>query len=81
MLEPKGEHDGQVLACGDPGSLVVFNGSTWHGHSANASTPERRSIQGAFIPRDGRSATDFAVCIGPEKLARLAPLARHVLAL
>lgn len=75
------EHEGEVLACGGAGSLLVFNGSTWHGHTANMSSGPRRSLQGAFIPRDGRAATDFASRIQPETHARLGPLARQVLAL
>jgi hypothetical protein len=75
------EHEGEVLACGAAGSLLVFNGSTWHGHTANTSSGPRRSLQGAFIPRDGRAATDFAARMQPETWARLGPLARQVLAL
>ena len=77
----RAEHAGQVLACGDAGSLLVFNGSVWHGHTANPSSGPRRSIQGAFIPRDGRAGTDFAANMRPETRARLGPLARQVLAL
>ena len=74
-------HAGQVLACGCAGSLLIFNGSAWHGHAANTSSGPRRSIQGAFIPRDGRAGTDFAAGMQPETRARLGPLARQVLAL
>jgi phytanoyl-CoA dioxygenase PhyH len=76
----RADHADQVLACGPAGSILVFNGSVWHGHTANASGP-RRSLQGAFIPRDGRAGTDFAARMQPQTHARLAPLARHVLAL
>jgi ectoine hydroxylase-related dioxygenase (phytanoyl-CoA dioxygenase family) len=79
MSDPLTGHE--VLACGSAGSLLVFNGSTWHGHSANTSSGPRRSIQGAFIPRDGRAGTDFAARMAPETRSRLTPLARHVLAL
>jgi ectoine hydroxylase-related dioxygenase (phytanoyl-CoA dioxygenase family) len=79
--DPLAEHEGEVLACGRAGSLLVFDGSTWHGHTANTSSGPRRSLQGAFIPRDGRAATDFAARMHPETRARLGPLARHVLAL
>jgi ectoine hydroxylase-related dioxygenase (phytanoyl-CoA dioxygenase family) len=81
MADPFAEYDGQVLACGPAGSLLVFNGSTWHGHTANTSSEPRRSIQGAFIPRNGRAATDFAARMSPDTRARLGPLARKVLAL
>jgi hypothetical protein len=75
------DHTAEVLACGAAGSLLVFNGSVWHGHSANRSSGPRRSLQGAFIPRDGRAGTDFAARMRPETHARLGPLARQVLAL
>lgn len=81
MADPQADHDRQVLACGAAGSLLIFNGSAWHGHTANSSSRPRRSLQGAFIPRDGRAATDFAGRMQPETRARLGPLARHVLAL
>ena len=37
-----------VLARGAAGSLVIYNGSVWHGHSANETGIPRRSVQGAF---------------------------------
>jgi ectoine hydroxylase-related dioxygenase (phytanoyl-CoA dioxygenase family) len=81
LSDPRAEHDSQVLACGRAGSLLVFDGSAWHGHTANTSSEPRRSIQGAFIPRDGRAATDFAARMQPETRARLSPLAQYVLGL
>ena len=81
LSDLRAEHDEQVLACGSAGSLLVFNGSAWHGHTENTSNGPRRSIQGAFIPRDGRAGTDFAARMQPETHARLGQLARHVLAL
>src|SRR5262249_42734945 len=55
-----GTDDGEVLACGPAGSVLIFNGSVWHGHTANRSTRCRRSIQGAFIPRQARASIDQA---------------------
>ena len=81
MADRRKDYDGQVLATGPAGSLIVFNGSAWHGHTANRSDGARRSVQGAFIPRDGRSATDFAGRIQPGTRARLGPIAQYVLAL
>jgi hypothetical protein len=81
ISDPRADHDEQVLACGNAGSLIVFNGSAWHGHTANASSAPRRSLQGAFIPRDGRAGTDFAARMQPETRVRLSQLARNVLAL
>jgi lactoylglutathione lyase len=77
----RAKHEKQVLACGSAGSLVVFNGSAWHGHTENRSSGPRRSLQGAFVPRDGCAATDFAARMQPETRARLGQLARYVLAL
>ncbi len=79
MRDPSAEHDGQLLACGTAGSLLVFNGSAWHGHTANRSGGPRRSLQGAFIPRDGCAGTDFSARMRPETRARLAPLAKYLL--
>jgi len=75
----RADRAGQVLACGPAGSLLIFNGSAWHGHTANTSDAPRRSLQGAFIPRDGQAATDFATRMQPETRERLSALARHLL--
>ena len=81
MSDLRTAHEAEVLACGEAGSLLVFNGSAWHGHTANRSNRPRRSIQGAFIPREGRAATDFSARMQPETRARLSSLAHNVLAL
>ncbi len=76
------EFTGQLVsACGPAGSLLVFNGSTWHGQGVNASKRPRRSLQGAFIPRDGRAATNFGARMQRETFERLSPLAKQVLGL
>ena len=79
--EPRGNHAEQVQACGPAGSLIIFNGSTWHDHAANTSNLPRRSLQGAFIPRDGKAAEDFAARLHAETRARISPLAQYVLAI
>jgi len=76
----RAHYDDQVLACGPAGSLLIFNGSVWHDHSANTSGKVRRSLQGAFIPRDGNAGTNFAARMQAETRARLSPLAQYVLA-
>ncbi len=70
----------EVLACGPAGSLIVFNGSMWHGHSANASAAPRRSIQGAFIRREAPSGFDLPGRMRADTRARIGPLAKYVLA-
>ena len=69
-----------VLACGPAGSIIVFNGSVWHGHSANESDTPRRSIQGAFIRRDAASMFDLPARMRAVTLARISPLAKYLLA-
>ncbi len=81
LIDAQATHADEVLACGPAGSLLIFNGSAWHGHTANVSPNPRRSLQGAFIPCEGSAATDFAARMHPETRARLGSVARHVLAL
>ena len=68
-------------ACGPAGSLLVFNGSTWHGQGVNSSDRPRRSLQGAFIPGGGRASTDFSGRMTSETRVRLGAVAHHVLAI
>jgi ectoine hydroxylase-related dioxygenase (phytanoyl-CoA dioxygenase family) len=79
MKDATDDYEGQALACGPAGSIIVFNGSVWHGHTANRSARRRRSIQGAFIPREARSAINQAARIRPETLQRIGDLAKYVL--
>jgi hypothetical protein len=72
-------HEDQILACGPPGSMVIFNGSVWHSHTANRSSRRRRSVQGHFVPRDARSSVDHASRMRPEVLHRIGDRAKYVL--
>jgi len=74
------DYDGQVLAFGPAGSVIVYNGSVWHGHTANRAGEPRRSIQGAYIRRDAEAAVNQAARVRPETLGRIGHLARFVLA-
>jgi hypothetical protein len=69
-----GTYNGEVLACGPVGSVIIFNGSVWHGHTANRSTRHRRSIQVAFIRREARAAMDQATRMRPETFERIGDL-------
>lgn len=73
------DHKNQVTVCGTAGSMIVYNGSVRHGHSANSTEKPRRSIQGAFIRREARSGENFHTRMKPEILARISPLARYLL--
>jgi ectoine hydroxylase-related dioxygenase (phytanoyl-CoA dioxygenase family) len=69
----------EVRACGPAGSVIIFHGSVWHGHSANRSSRRRRSVQGAFIPREARAAIDQASRMWPETFERIGDLAKYIL--
>jgi len=77
----KADYPAQVLACAPAGSVMLFNGSVWHGHTANCSDEPRRSIQGAYIRRDAESGENLLARMQPETLSRISPLAKYVLAL
>lgn len=79
MPDTTAEYDGQVSACGPAGSVVIYNGSVWHGHGANRTKQPRRSIQGAYIQRDDKQAIDQAARIRPDTRARISALAKYVL--
>lgn len=81
MADLRADYDGQELACAPAASLLIFNGSTWHGHSANRTDRPRRSLQGAFIPTTGTAATDFAARMRPDTRRRLGPTAQAILGL
>jgi ectoine hydroxylase-related dioxygenase (phytanoyl-CoA dioxygenase family) len=68
-----------VPACGPAGAVIVYNGSVWHGHGANATDRPRRSIQGAYIRRNAQGF-GLAARMRPETLGRISPFARNLLA-
>ena len=80
MKDPTADHEGQVLACGPAGSVILYNGSVWHGHTANSSGKPRRSVQGANIRREAESSVNLPGRMRPETLSRISPLAKYVLA-
>lgn len=68
-----------IPACGPAGSMILFNGSIWHGYGANLTDKPRRSIQGALIRRDQQSAVDHASQTHPDLAASLSATARYLL--
>jgi hypothetical protein len=70
-----------VSACGPAGSVIVFNGSVWHGHGENETDKPRRSIQGAYIRRTETSGENLPARMQPETLDRINGLANYLLAL
>ena len=80
MSDPTADFEGQVQACGAAGSMIVYNGSVWHGHAANSTDKPRRSIQGAYIRREAPSGFNLRSRMRPDTLARISPLAKYVVA-
>ena len=76
----KADYPGQVLTYGPAGSMIVFNGSVWHGHTVNRRREPRRSIQGAYIRRDAESGENLPARMLPETLSRIGQLAKYLLA-
>jgi Phytanoyl-CoA dioxygenase (PhyH) len=80
MNDPASDHECEVTACGAAGSVIIYNGSVWHGHTANQSDEPRRSFQGAYIRRQAEPWGDWAARILPQTRARISPLAEYLLA-
>ena len=59
LTDTRAQHAEEVLATGEAGSMVVFNAAIWHGHTANETQQDRRSIQGYFVRRAVAPAFDF----------------------
>jgi ectoine hydroxylase-related dioxygenase (phytanoyl-CoA dioxygenase family) len=78
--DPRADYESQILACAPAGSIIIFNGAIWHGHTANSSNEPRRSIQGAYIRRHADSGENLSERMRPDTLARISPLAKHLLA-
>jgi len=68
-----------VPACGPAGSLILFNGSMWHGHGPNETDQPRRSLQGAYIRRTEKSGGNLPSRMLPQTLERIGPLAKYLL--
>jgi len=75
MAGLRAECAGEVLGCGTAGSMIVFNGAVWHGHTANLSSTPRRSVQGYFVQRSAASGLAFFERLSPEARTRMCPAA------
>ena len=66
-------------ACGDAGAMIVFHGSTWHGHGANTTGAWRRSIQGALIPAGAAASVDHRSSMDEGVRSSMPSVARRLL--
>jgi hypothetical protein len=79
---PRPPADGLACdACGPAGSMLIFDGTTWHGHGANRTDTPRRSIQGAFIPQNHTAACCWAHELSVAQTNGLPADARRLLSL
>ena len=81
VVDTRLKYPGEVLGCGESGTMILFDGAIWHGHSANVTPCVRRSIQGYFVRRNARSGCDFRSCLSNTAQARMSSLARYLLVL
>jgi hypothetical protein len=80
--EPRPSADAVACdACGPAGSMLIFDGTTWHGHGANLTDSPRRSIQGAFILQHHTAARCWADELSVAQANALPAAARRLLSL
>ncbi len=79
VSDTRAKYPGEVLGCGEPGTMILFNAAIWHGHTANLTLCGRRSIQGYFVRRNARSGFDFRNRLPDAVRTRLSPLERYLL--
>jgi hypothetical protein len=79
VLDTRAQYPGEVLAFGDPGTIVLFNAAIWHGHTANVTARPRRSIQGYFVRRNAAQGFCFRDRLADHVQKRMSPLARYIL--
>ena len=79
MPDPQDEHPGQVLALGRAGSVLVFNGITWHGGTTNRTRRPRRAIHSFWLARQIEQQQIQADWLSPATIENLSPAVRYVL--
>lgn len=81
LSDARAKYSGEVLGCGECGTMIIFIGAIWHGHTANVTPDSRRSIQGYFVRRNARSGFDFRNRLRAAGRSPKSLLARYLLAL
>ena len=79
MTDPEAEHPDQELALGRSGSVVVFNGITWHGGTVNRTGRPRRAVHCFWLARQIKQQTDQAHWLSPATIAGLSPALRYLI--
>jgi len=68
-----------IPVCGPAGSMIIYNGSVFHGHGTNQTDRPRRSLQGAYIRRSAQRGHDPGPRMTAQTRNRLSPLATYLL--
>ncbi|HEX3806644.1 MAG TPA: phytanoyl-CoA dioxygenase family protein [Gaiellaceae bacterium] len=80
MDDPAASHPDEIVVTAKAGTVVVFNGHTWHGGTQNRTSVPRRAITLAYARRDEKQQYDLAAHIRPDVYERLSPAERFLLA-
>jgi ectoine hydroxylase-related dioxygenase (phytanoyl-CoA dioxygenase family) len=79
MDDPLDAHPHEVLATGDKGDVIVFDGHVWHGGTGNQTKSLRRGLFSAWVHRDQPQIDDQRAFLLPETYERLTPATRVLL--
>jgi ectoine hydroxylase-related dioxygenase (phytanoyl-CoA dioxygenase family) len=79
MDDPHAPHPDQVVLTAKAGTVVVFNGHTWHGGTLNSTSVPRRGLTFAYAHRDENQQFDLASNMDKEVIERLSPAERFLL--
>jgi ectoine hydroxylase-related dioxygenase (phytanoyl-CoA dioxygenase family) len=78
MADPRAAHPAQIVLSAKAGTVVVFNGHTWHGGTRNRTKLPRRAMTFAYARRDEDQQFDLKANMRKEVVDRL-PLAERFL--
>lgn len=81
LSQPTDPHPDEQLIIFPAGTVVIFNGHTWHGGTLNVSDRPRRALHSSFSDRAYRQLTDQRRYINGEVYSRLSAAARYILEL
>ena len=79
--ELQADRDDQASACGPAGSLLIFNGSAWHGHTGTLRMCRAVQFMALSFRAADSAATNFGGRMTAETRGRLSALAIDVLAI
>jgi ectoine hydroxylase-related dioxygenase (phytanoyl-CoA dioxygenase family) len=79
MDDTHAPHPDQIVLNAKAGTVVVFNGHTWHGGTQNHTSNPRRAMTFAYARRDENQQFDVATNMSKEAYDRFSPAERFLL--